>query len=494
MDTVWILGDQLNASIASLADRSPSDTRLLFVEAADLINSRPYHRQRLHFVLSSMRHFAAELQQRRWEVDYRSAASMEDGFHAHNAEFAPGRIAAMEPLNWSGRRLLERLEVDLVRSNQFICHYEDFAAWAHGRKRLVMEDFYRRQRRATGYLMIGDEPAGGQWNFDRENRRPPPADGDSWPKPAVFEFDRIDRETLAAIPDGAFGAEPDGTWATTRAGALEQLHRFVGEVLPRFGPHQDAMLAGEWSLAHSLLSPYLNIGLLTPQEVCSAAVAAWQRDEAPIASVEGFVRQIIGWREYVWGTYWLHMPDYATANHLNADRPVPPAFLDGSTEMACVSASVASVDAHAYAHHIQRLMIFGNLALTAGVNPQQMVEWMRAAFIDSADWVMVPNVIGMALYADGGQMATKPYAAGGNYISRMSDYCRECRFDPKLRTGEDACPYTTLYWDFLARHRTTLAANHRMGRQMWALDRLADLPAVRQRAEWVRDALSSGDL
>jgi deoxyribodipyrimidine photolyase-related protein len=265
-------------------------------------------------------------------------------------------------------------------------------------------------------------------------------------------------------------------------------------VLPIFGPHQDAMMTGEWSMAHSLLSPYLNIGLLSPREVCEEALEVYDRGDAPLASVEGFIRQIIGWREYVWGIYWLHMPDYAAANALDAGLPIPPVFLDGETDMACVGEAMRGVVDHAYAHHIQRLMIFGNLALIAGIDPQQMTEWMRASFIDAADWVMVPNVIGMALYADGGRMATKPYAAGGNYISKMSNHCGDCRYHPKRRTGEEACPFTTLYWDFLARNREALGDNHRMGRQLWSLDRLKDLPEVRERAGWVREHLTAGDL
>jgi deoxyribodipyrimidine photolyase-related protein len=494
MDTVWILGDQLNRSIASLEGRAAGDVRLLFIEADQLIGRRRYHRQRVHFVLSAMRHFAAALEADGWDVDYRTDSSFSAAVAAHRKEYNPDRLIAMEPMNWHGRQILEQLDVEVVRSNQFFCHYDDFAAWADGRKRLVMEDFYRMQRAATGYLMDGDEPVGDRWNFDDENREPPPRDGRDWPERPTAELDEIDRAVLNDLPDGLFGADPDGTWATTRGGALERLGYFVDEVLPIFGPHQDAMITGEWSMAHSLLSPYINVGLLSPREVCEAAVEAFEKGNAPLASVEGFIRQIIGWREYVWGIYWMHMPEYAEENALEADLPVPPAFLGESTHMACVASAMDGVVDHAYAHHIQRLMIFGNLALIAGIDPQEMTDWMRASFIDAADWVMVPNVLGMALYADGGRMATKPYAAGGNYISKMSNHCGDCRYDPKQRTGDDACPFTTLYWDFLARNRERLGSNHRIGRQLWALDRLTNLPEVRNRAEWVRDALVAGEL
>jgi deoxyribodipyrimidine photolyase-related protein len=247
-------------------------------------------------------------------------------------------------------------------------------------------------------------------------------------------------------------------------------------------------------MGHSLLSPYLNLGMLTPGEVCDAAEEAYRSGRAPIESVEGFIRQIIGWREYVWGLYWLGMPGYARRNEMGAHRPLPPLFTTGETDMRCIADSLASVADHAYAHHIQRLMILGNLALLSGVVPEEMVRWMWASFIDGAEWVMVPNVLGMALYADGGLMATKPYAAGGNYINKMSDACGECRFDPKRRTGEDACPFTTLYWDYLDRNREHLAGNHRIARQLAAAARLGDMAHVQERAVAVLERLDAGEL
>ena len=400
----------------------------------------------------------------------------------------------MEPMSYRMRLRLDELEVETVRSNQFLCHYEDFGAWASGRRRLVMEDFYREQRRRLGYLMDGDEPAGGRWNFDTENRESPPTDGRSWPEPIRSRLDAIDRAVIADLPDAAVGAPPDGTWATSRRAALARLRHVVDNVLPLFGPHEDAMLAGTWSMGHSLLSPYLNIGLLYPDEVCDAAEAAYRDGRIPIASAEGFIRQIIGWREYVWGTYWLWMPEYADVNELSATRPLPPLFRTAPTEMRCVADSLTSVSEHAYAHHIQRLMVLGNLALLTGTVPQQVVDWMWASFVDGAEWVMLPNVLGMALHADGGRMATKPYAAGGNYINKMSDYCGDCRFNPRRRTGPDACPFTTLYWDFLDRNRGRLSDNHRMARQLHALDRLDDLEAVRARASSVLASLDAGTL
>jgi deoxyribodipyrimidine photolyase-related protein len=362
-----------------------------------------------------------------------------------------------------------------------------------------MEDFYRWQRLRLDLLMdVGDngpEPAGGQWNHDHDNRERPPKDGRAWPEITRFELDDIDRAVIERLPVDTFGADPVGTWPVTRTQALTRLHEFVDSGLAPFGPHEDAMLAAEWKLAHSVLASSMNLGLLHPLEVAEAAIAAFRSGRAPINSVEGFVRQVIGWREYVWGVYWLWMPDYRSRNALGATRPVPPAFTgEAPTEMACVSNVIGHVDDHGYAHHIERLMVLGNLALTAGVDPWAMTDWMWASFVDSAEWVMLPNVVGMALFADGGMMATKPYASGGAYVNKMSDSCKPCRFDPKKRTGPDACPYTTLYWDFLARNADHLAGNHRMARQLAAMRKLSDLPDVRERAVEVLNRLDAGTL
>jgi deoxyribodipyrimidine photolyase-related protein len=358
-----------------------------------------------------------------------------------------------------------------------------------------MEDFYRWQRRRLGYLMDADEPVTGRWNFDDENRQRPPKTGSPWPEPQQSRLDDLDRRVLDDLPDDCWGAEPDGTWATSRRAALSRLRHFVDDVLPMFGPHEDAMVERSWHLAHSVLSPYLNVGLLLPGEVCDAVQDAYDEGRVPIASAEGFIRQVIGWREYVWGVYWLWMPGYRDRNALGADRPVPPVFRGAaSTDMNCVSNCMSTLHDRAYNHHIQRLMVLGNLALLHGVDPWEMTEWMWSSFVDGAEWVMLPNVIGMSQWADGGMMATKPYAAGGNYIDTMSDYCRSCHYDRRRRVGDDACPFTTLYWDFLARHHDLLVKNPRMARQVRASEQLADLAAVRERAIEVRRRLDDGTL
>ncbi len=497
--TVWVFGDQLNRSRGALAGRAPSECRVLLVESDTLIMSRQWHSQRLHLVLSAMTHFAKELRAEGFEVDHRRAGTLAGGLRDHIDEFGAQRIIAMEPTSWDGRVLLERLGVELVRNDMFLCHYDEFAGWAADRKRLTMEDFYRWQRQRLEVLMDdgigGTEPVGGQWNLDHDNREPPPRDGRAWPTIEHFELDDIDREVIARLPSSTFGTDPDGTWPVTRAQAMVRLNEFVAGGLAAFGPHEDAMLASEWKLAHSVLSSSMNLGLLHPTEVVEAAENAYRHGDAPLNSVEGFIRQVIGWREYVWGVYWMWMPEYRTSNTLRAARPVPPVFTgEARTEMACVASVIGHVHDHGYAHHIERLMVLGNLALTAGVDPLAMTAWMQASFVDGAEWVMLPNVIGMALFADGGRMATKPYASGGAYINKMSDSCRSCRFDPKLRVGPNACPFTTLYWDFLARNADTLAANHRMARPLAAMRTLSNLPAVRSRAVELLARLDNGDL
>jgi deoxyribodipyrimidine photolyase-related protein len=494
LPTVWVLGDQLNRQ-GALAGMQPGDCRVLMVESDLKLGSKRWHRQRAHLVISAMRHFARELRADGFEVDERTAATLPAGLAAHRNDFDVERVIAMEPMSWDGKAMLERHGVETIRNDQFFCHYDEFAEWQASRKSFKMEDFYRWQRTEHHVLMDGDQPLGGQWNFDHDNRKKPPKDGRAWPEITRFELDDIDQAVLADLPSDLWGSDPDGTWPVTREQALTRLDEFVLTGLEPFGPHEDAMLAAEWKMAHSVLSTSMNIGLLHPVEVVDAVEQACRERNLPLNSVEGFVRQVIGWREYVWCVYWLWMPDYRSRNALQADRPVPPVFTgDADTDMKCVANTVRHVHDHGYAHHIERLMVLGNLALTAGVDPWAMTDWMWANFVDGAEWVMLPNVIGMALYADGGLMATKPYASGGAYINKMSDSCKGCRFDPKKRTGDDACPFTTLYWDFIARNEKHLVGNHRMARQVAGMRRLSDLEAVRERAVDVLAALDAGTL
>jgi deoxyribodipyrimidine photolyase-related protein len=443
-----------------------------------------------------MRRFALALEQEGFQIDYRKSATMRQGVTDHIAEFSPTHIDVTEPNSYSARQLVASLGIDTTASNQFLCHPTDFAKFAEGKKSMKMEDFYRWQRKRYGYLMEGDQPVGGQWNFDEDNRLPPPKTGhDRWPVPQVHALDAIDQQVLNDLPSSVWGAKPTGLWATTREDALARLHYFVNKILPTFGEHEDAMLESNWHLAHSLLSPYLNNGLLLPNEVLDAAANAFAKGLVPINSAEGFIRQILGWREYIWNCYWRWMPDYAQLNHLQAHRPLPPLFTNPKkTQMKCMSTVLNGVNEHSYSHHIERLMVLGNFALITGTNPQQFTEWMWNSFIDAAEWVMVPNVIGMSLYADGGMLATKPYASGGAYIDRMSNHCKGCAYDRKKRTGDDACPFTVLYWDFMMRHQATFVKNPRIARQVRAAQQLSDIEAVQQTAQTILQRLDAGQL
>ncbi|MFZ9698015.1 MAG: cryptochrome/photolyase family protein [Ilumatobacteraceae bacterium] len=499
--TILVFGDQLNRAIGALATARSDTDRVLMVESTEKIASQPWHPQRLHFYVSSMRHFAEELRNDGITVDYVTAPSFRAAIDDHRRRHPNATIISTEPNSFGARTLLADLGVATVASNQFLLHHGGFVDWvearrAKGYKTFKLEDFYRHQRTSLGVLMDGDEPAGGRWNFDDENREPPPRDGhDRWSTPLVDELDDIDHRVIDDVASHAgSGSLPVGWWATTRDGALRRLDHFIDNLLPMFGPHEDAMLTDNWHLAHSLLSPYLNNGLLMPDEVVRAAESAYREGRADIASVEGFVRQIIGWREYVWGLYWMWMPGYRDENALGADFDLPPAFATGETSMNCVSSVVGGINERSWAHHIQRLMILGNLALTAGVEPRQFTDWMSRVFVDAAEWVMVPNVVGMALFADGGRMATKPYASGGAYIDKMSDYCKGCRYDRKKRTGDDACPFTTLYWDFLDRHSVAFVRNPRIATQVRSAQKLADIAEVRVRAAQVKELLRDGRL
>jgi len=470
-NTVWVFGDQLNRNIGALATAMPQTHRVLLITAADKLAARPWHPPRLALYTRAIEAFAQELRAYGFDVDHRHAASMREGVAAHRAEHRPERVVVTEPNSVTARRLVAELGCDIVMSNQFLCHPNDFATWTGTRKSFKMEDCYRWQRKRLGYLMDGDQPAGGEWNYDELNRERPPKDGhDRWPVPV-------------------------DVWATTRDEALQRLEFFVARVLPMFGPHEDAMLSDNWHLAHSVLSPYLNLGLLLPHEVCDRVQAEFLAGRVPINSAEGFIRQVIGWREYVWNLYWRWMPEYATLNSLGADLDLPPVFTGSAqTSMNCVGSILRDLQARGWVHHIPRLMVLGNLALIAGVNPQQFTRWMWDSFVDAAEWVMVPNVIGMSLHADGGKMASKPYAAGGAYISRMSDYCGDCEYDREKRVGDDACPFTTLYWDFLLRHADRFVKNPRIATQVRGAQKLKDADAVRERAKEVLGKLRSGTL
>ena len=484
-----MLGDQLSHDNPAL----DSADRVLIVESEAKLRSLPFHRQKLHLLLSAVRHLSAELEERGFEVDHRRAHSLAAGLAAHRAEHGPSRVVAMEAKSRAGVRLLEGLDVETVPGNLFLTSPGEFADWAEGRKLLRMEDFYRHQRRRLDVLMDGDEPAGGRWNFDAENRKPPPSH-DRPPRAYRPREDAIDEAVRADLDDlglEAFGEDGPRLFAATRGEARRALRRFVETRLADFGPWQDAMLDDEPFMWHSLISPALNLGLLDPMEAVRAAEAAYRDGDAPIASVEGFIRQIIGWREYVWGLYWLRGTGWKRMNALRAHRNLPDALWSGETEMRCVSEAVGSLRKTGYSHHIERLMIFGNLQLLVGSDPHQALDWFHGSFVDAYEWVMEPNVLGMATFADGGRMMSKPYAAGGRYVDRMSEHCSSCRFRPDRRTGEDACPFSAMYWDFLDRNSERLAGNHRLSMPLRQLAKIEadELAEIRSRARAARSEL-----
>ena len=481
-----ILGDQLSPSISSLDDIDAAADVILMAEVTEEATYVRHHKKKIAFLFSAMRHFAQELDTSGYRIRYTrlddadNAGSLKGEVERAIAETDVDRVIVTSPGEY---RLLEDMRswqdtlgrpVEIRPDTRFVCPREDFEGWAKGRKQLRMEHFYRDMRRRTGLLMEGDAPLGGRWNFDADNRKPPKRDLDI-PPPLRTAPDDITREVIdlvAARFNDHFGELEPFHFAVTRAQALAALANFIATRLSRFGDYQDAMLAGEPWLYHAHIGLYLNCGLLLPLECAQAAERACHEGTAPLNAVEGFIRQIIGWREFVRGVYWLRMPDYAAANFLAAERALPSFYWDAGTQMNCLHHCVADTRRNAYAHHIQRLMVLGNFALLAGIDPAQVNEWFLIVYADAYEWVEMPNVTGMALFADGGTLASKPYAAGGAYINRMSDYCQNCAYDVALKTGPQACPFNYLYWDFLARNRDRLGDNHRLGMVYKTYDRM----------------------
>jgi deoxyribodipyrimidine photolyase-related protein len=441
-----------------------------------------------------MRQFAGELREAGFTVDYRKAPNLREGYRAHLREHSPDEVRVTEPNSHAHAQMVEALGLEQVKSNQFLCHRNDFADWASGRKTLKMETFYRARRQQLGFLMEDDQPCGGRWNFDADNREPPPKEDPGWAEPVVSKLDAADQQLLDESADSSIGAPPTGLWATSRRAALVRLRHFINDLLPSFGPHEDAMMLQNWHLAHSLLSPCLNLGLLLPGEVCEAIDQAYRDGSVKINSAEGMLRQVLGWREYMWGIYWLK-PEMKDANVLEHRRSLPPSWTgEADTSMNCLAQTLKNLHARGYIHHIQRLMVLSNFANLYGIHPTQVREWMRVRYIDGSDWAMVPNVMGMGLWADGGGISTKPYVSGGAYIRKMSNYCADCPYNPSKRVGDNACPFTTLYWDFLNRHRDKLANNHRLAQQYATLERLKDREQTLDRAEEVIRLIGDGEI
>ncbi|MEO9140137.1 MAG: cryptochrome/photolyase family protein [Jatrophihabitans sp.] len=479
----WLFGDQLGRHFLDSTDQP-----VLMIESTRVFARRRFHRQKAHLVLSAMRHRAAELGD---QCRYVRADT-----YGEVVRDTRDSLSVCHPSSHAALDLVRTLEVDVLDARGFITSHADFASWAAGRggRRMLLEDFYRDARRRHDVLMDGVDPAGGRWNFDHDNREPPPkqptlgVDEPWWPvEDEIDDEVRRDLDRWERSGDVSFiGADGPRRFAATRTEALHVVRDFVAHRLPEFGAHEDAMLSHDPWMAHSLLSAPLNLGLLDPLEVVRRAEDAYRAGDAPIASAEGFVRQILGWRDFVWHLYWQQPRSYRSRNHLDASTPVPKWFAElehENVDAACLSDTLHNVSRNAWVHHIPRLMVLGNYAMQRGWRPSQVTDWFHRAFIDGYDWVMVPNVVGMSQYADGGVMATKPYAGGGAYIHRMSDYCGGCRYDPTVRVGENACPFTAGYWSFLDRNRETLAGNHRIAQPMRGLDRLSDLDALREQEQ-----------
>jgi deoxyribodipyrimidine photolyase-related protein len=488
MKLCLILGDQLSRSLSSLACLDPQNDILLMCEVRDEAAYVKHHKKKIAFVFSAMRHFAKML--------------LGDGYNVHYVKYddqnntgslfgevarlvkqhkiseviitAPGEFRLQtEMASWSEKI---GLPVTLKDDDRFLCTVAEFSSWAESRKQLRMEYFYREMRRKYSILMNQGEPIGGQWNYDAENRKPP-ASGLDVPDTFRIQPDEITQEVLTLVathfPDH-FGDLLPFHFAVTRDHAFAALEKFIAERLNLFGDYQDAMIQNEPWMYHSHIGLYINCGLLTPLECIELAEAAYHKGAAPLNAVEGFIRQILGWREFVRGIYWLKMPDYKSSNFLEAKRPLPDFYWTANTQMNCMRQCITETKQNAYAHHIQRLMVLGNFALIAGLDPNEVNDWYLLVYADAYEWVELPNVTGMVLFADGGQLASKPYAASGAYINKMSNYCGTCKYKVSVKNGPNACPFNFLYWDFIGRNDGKLRGNPRMGFMYKSLDRMGD--------------------
>lgn len=480
----WVFGDQLGPHFTGDDEGAGG---VVLVESLGVFRRRRFHRAKAHLVLSAMRHRAAEAD---GDVRLVRAETYREGLRK---AVGRGRVTVRHPTSRAALGLVRQLPgVEVREPGGFLLPFADFARWADGRggRRLLLEDFYRNVRRDRGLLLDGGEPAGGRWNFDQDNREPPPRGAARLPVPEPWwpqedeidagvraDLDRWERDGLVSF----VGRDGPRRFPATRAEALTALRHFVRHRLADFGRWEDAMLHDDPWMAHSLLSAALNLGLLAPEECLAEAEAAYRAGDVPVAAAEGFVRQVAGWREYVWQLYWYLGEDYRGRNALRHRAELPDWFaeLDADAVQArCLRRTLEQVRDHGWTHHIPRLMVLGNWALQRGYDPRAVTDWFHRCFVDGYDWVMLPNVVGMSQYADGGLMTTKPYAAGGAYLHRMGDFCGPCRYRPTEREGERACPFTAGYWAFVHRHRARLAGNQRTARQAAALDRLSGLDSV----------------
>lgn len=491
---VIVLGDQLDHHSTALQGFDPTQDVVWMAEVAEESTHVWSAKPRIALFLAAMRHFAAELRERGLPLSYTrlddagNTGTLPGELQRAITHLQPNGLILTAPGDWRvlqairGVAAKAGLPLELRDDTHFFSTVRDFAAHAKGRKQLRLEYWYRELRKKHGVLMDGQQPVGGQWNYDANNRESfGKAGPQNVPSPCLVPPDAVTREVIDLV-NQRFADHPGSldsfAWPVTRADALRALDDFIENRLPLFGRFEDAMWAGEVWLWHSQLSAALNLKLLNPREVVAAAEATYRSGHAPLAAVEGFIRQILGWREYVRGIYWTQMPAYLERNALDAQAPLPAWYWTGETDMACLREAITQTLAHGYAHHIQRLMVTGLYSLLLGVRPQAVHAWYLSVYVDAVEWVELPNTLGMSQYGDGGLLGSKPYVATGKYIQRMSNHCSGCRFDPAQSTGPKACPFTTLYWDFLMRHEPMLRQNPRMAMQMKNLDRLA--PDVRE--------------
>lgn len=506
---VIVLGDQLNSDSAVFDDFDRERDVVWMAEVSEESTHVWTHKARIAIFLSAMRHFAKALEKKNIHVAYRklddklNSGSLAEELEAAVEKFKPERLILVQPGEWRVLESLESIakeagvELEIRPDRHFLSTPEEFAEHAEGRKQLRLEYFYRELRRKHEILLNGGEPEGGKWNYDSENRGSFGKKGpDDLPNTKSFRQDKITKEVIKLV-ESEFGDHPGSLknfdWPVTEKHAKKALEDFVEHRLSSFGEYQDAMWTDEPYLYHSRISAALNLKLLDPRDVIDEAVVAYRSGKAPLNSVEGFVRQILGWREYVRGIYWLYMPEYLERNTLKADRALPEFYWTGETDMHCLSQAIGQTLELGYAHHIQRLMVTGLFALLLGVDPKQVHEWYLAVYVDAVEWVELPNSLGMSQFADDGVMASKPYVATGKYIQRMSNYCSGCKFDPAKAVGEDACPFTTLYWDFLAKHKKLLSGNNRMAMQLRNLERKesGELRKIRQKASELRKSFDT---
>ena len=484
-----ILGDQLSADIASLAGADKENDLVLMAEVMGEATYVRHHKKKIAFLFSAMRHFVEDLKCDGYNVRYvrlddaDNTGSLAGEISRALQTFKAQRIIATFPGEYRVHEDMKSwgddtgTDVEIRNDDRFLCDIQEFRDWAQGRKNLRMEFFYREMRRKYNILMDGDKPEGGEWNYDAENRKFPAGGGLLIPQPLNHTPDQITKDVLALVASrfiDHFGDLEPFYFSVTRAQALAVLDSFIEERLPHFGDYQDAMVEGQPWMYHAHISFYLNCGLLNPLEAVRRAEQAYREGKAPLNAVEGFIRQIIGWREYVRGIYWLKMPAYTEENFLEAKRALPWFYWGGETDMNCLRQCVDETKRNAYAHHIQRLMVLGNFALLAGIDPRYVNEWYLVVYADAYEWVELPNVSGMILFADGGYLASKPYAASGAYIDKMSDYCKTCRYKVKEKSGPDACPFNYLYWNFMIESEKKLRGNPRLSYTYNTLDRMSE--------------------